>query len=128
MMTRQERVSKYMKIADRYEIGNSSIVWGELDKLSDDDLFNEEKVLLSVNAIQAYYANLEEQTTSFPENIMATIRQYLGLDRLDRSKDEEINAYTPEEAFDIVVNYEGLIGYTETIKGWIKDIYKVELE
>lgn len=128
MMIRQERVSKYMEIADRYEIGNSSIAWGELDKLSDDDLFNEEKVLLSVNAIQAYYANLEEQTTSFPENIMATIRQYLGLDRLDRSKDEEINAYTPEEAFDIVVNYEGFIGYTETIKGWIRDIYKVELK
>ena len=43
-MTREERVRRFMEIANEYNIGNSCSTWDELDKLSDADLYNKEKL------------------------------------------------------------------------------------
>jgi len=100
----------------------------ELDKLSDSDLYNEEKLDEAALKIVAYYDRLDKQNTRYPENIMSTVRLYHGLDKLDTSKDEQINEYQPNEVFDIVLKYEGIEGYSYTIKNWIKDIYGIDLD
>lgn len=64
----------------------------------------------------------------YPEYIMKKIRQRLGLDEEDKSRDTEINAMSSFEAFEEVLEWEGFIGYARQIKGWIEDIYKVELK
>lgn len=63
----------------------------------------------------------------YPEHIMQTLRKRLGLiHRNDTSRDSEINAYSPNEAFEKMCNWVGA-GFADIIKGWIKDIYGIDL-
>ena len=63
----------------------------------------------------------------YPEYIMRKLRQRRGLEEDDTSEDSDIGTLSPSEAFDEVCNWEGLIGYSSTIKRWIEDIYGVEI-
>lgn len=126
-MTRQERVSKYMEILDKYDEGNSPWNWGVLDELSVQELFDENKVADKIHIIQKHQTRLENNSNKYSESIMECVRQRLGLERYDDSKDKEINQLSPDEVFDHVCNWNGLIGYATTIKSWIEDIYKMKL-
>lgn len=64
----------------------------------------------------------------YPAHIMATLRQRLNLEPNDKSRDTEINLYTPNEAFEEVLLWEGFIGYEYTIKMWIESIYGIDLD
>ena len=64
----------------------------------------------------------------YPEYIMAALRQRLDLEADDTSRDEEINLYSPDEAFEELLLWEGLIGYCNHIKMWIEDIYGVNVD
>lgn len=68
------------------------------------------------------------ERNKYLEHIMEILRQRLGLDEDDTSRDEEINIYTPSEAFEEVLTWEGFLGYAYTIKSWIKDIYGIDLD
>lgn len=126
-MTRQERVSKYMEILDKYDEGNSSWNWEILDQLSDQELFDENKVAEKMTIIQRHQTRLENNPNKYSESIMECVRQRLGLEKYDDSRDEEINRLSPDEILDHVCNWNGLIGYASTIKSWIGDIYKLKL-
>lgn len=63
----------------------------------------------------------------YPENIMKDLRQREGLEPNDTSMDEELQQMSPNEAFDEVLMWNGLIGYARTIKSWIEDIYNIEI-
>lgn len=63
----------------------------------------------------------------YPEYIMQKLRQRRGLEEDDTREDSDINTLSPGEAFDEVCNWEGLINYGSTIKGWINDIYGVRI-
>ena len=65
---------------------------------------------------------------TYPENILGLVRQNLDLEPTDTSMDEEINAMSRNEVLDRVCEWEGLIGYGEIIREWIKDIYGVDLD
>jgi hypothetical protein len=64
----------------------------------------------------------------YPEHIMKTLRQGRGLEPNDTSEDTEINTYSPNEAFDGMLHWEGIINYTDTIKYWIESIYGIDLD
>ncbi len=60
---------------------------------------------------------------------MKYLRQREGLDENDTSMDNELNKLSPNEVFTEVCIWNGLMGnYDETIKGWIKSIYKIDLD
>ena len=63
----------------------------------------------------------------YPEYIMQKLRQRRGLEEDDVSEDSDINTLSPSESFDEVCNWEGLINYGSTIRGWINDIYGVRI-
>jgi hypothetical protein len=65
---------------------------------------------------------------TYPENILRIVRQNLNLEPTDASKDDEINAMSQSEIFNCVCEWEGIIGYSRTIRGWIKDIYGINLD
>lgn len=65
---------------------------------------------------------------NYPEYIMKKLRQRLGLEEDDTSRDTEINMYSPNEAFEGVLEWEGILGYAFYIKMWIEDIYKIDLD
>lgn len=64
----------------------------------------------------------------YPENIMRYLRQRKGLELNDTTCDDEINLMTPNEAFEEVLEWDGLINYAYTIKRWIEDIYGINLD
>lgn len=64
----------------------------------------------------------------YPEYIMSYVRQNMGLDSDDKSKDELINSMDKKDVFNRVLNWNGIIGYAGQIKGWIEEIYGIELE
>ena len=127
-MTRQERVKRYMEILNQYDEGNSFYNWSILDTLSDDDLYNEEKIAEKINIIQKHESRIENNPNKYSENVMECVRQRFGLEKYDDSRDEEINQLSPDEVFDHVCNWNGLLGYATTIKTWIGDIYKVKFD
>lgn len=124
-MERIERVKRYMEILNKYDEGNSPYNWDVLDKLSNEDLYNEEKIVEKINIIQKHQEMLENNSNKYPEEIMECVRQRWGLERFDGSKDEEINQLSPDEVFDHVCNWNGMLGYATTIKTWIRDIYNI---
>lgn len=72
-----------------------------------------------------YTKELEEK---YPQHIIGYVRQRLDLEVDDTSADEEIYNMSSNEVFKHVVNWNGLLGgYDLTIKGWIRSIYKVDL-
>lgn len=68
-----------------------------------------------------------EAENRFSIDIMRILRQRLGLDEDDTSRDAEINTYSMDSAFQEVLAWEGFFGYFGAIKGWIEDIYGVNL-
>lgn len=64
----------------------------------------------------------------YPDFVMETLRQRLDLEADDTSRDYELNMYSPSEAFEEMLNWEGILGYADTIKYWIESIYGVDLD
>lgn len=62
------------------------------------------------------------------DSIMEDVRQNLGLEASDTSRDDEINGMTRQEVLDRVCNWNGLIGYAGTIREWIEDIWGIDLD
>lgn len=127
-MERMERVKRYMEILNKYDEGNSSYNWDILDKLSDEDLYNEEKIMEKINIIQKHQTRLENNPNKYSESIMECVRQRWGLEKYDDSKDDEINQLSPDEVLEHVCNWNRLLGYATIIKSWIGDIYKIDLD
>lgn len=63
----------------------------------------------------------------YPENVIKTVRKSLDLEPDDTSRDGEIDLMTNREIFEAICNYEGLIGYADTIIDWINQIYGLDL-
>jgi len=63
----------------------------------------------------------------YPDYIMQKVRQHLGLESYDTSRDSEINGMSHNAIFDHCLEWEGIIGYGYQITGWITEIYGVQL-
>jgi hypothetical protein len=64
----------------------------------------------------------------YPEYIMESLRQRRGLDEDDTSQDERISIMSKQRVLEEVCNWEGLINYGGTIRGWVESIYGIKLE
>ena len=126
-MTREDRVKRYMKILGESERGNSTRNWKILDKLTDEELFNENKIAESLNVIDKCDMRLQNNPNKYPETIMRYVRQSLDIDEYDDAQDVEINKMSTDEVFEHVCNWNGFIGSADCIKSWIEDIYGISL-
>ena len=64
---------------------------------------------------------------AYPDNIMQKVRQHIGLESYDTSRDAEINSMSHDSVFQHCLEWEGIIGYDLAISYWIRDIYGVSL-
>lgn len=61
--------------------------------------------------------------------IMYNVRQALGYDSDDDSKDSEIcKTYSKMEILALFLQWEGILGYEYKIRNAVEDIFEVELE
>lgn len=98
-------------------------------KMTIDELKNSDEVMKIIDKIKEYEEYRENATNRYPEYIMEYLRQRNDLDEYDISEDAELNKLEPCRVFSEVCKWNGLTGgYAEEIKGWIKDIYKVDLD
>ena len=67
-------------------------------------------------------------TPKYPNHIMAKVRQKLGLEEYDTSKDSQINDMSKGEVFRACLEWEGIIGYEWNIRNWVEEIFGVKLE
>lgn len=63
----------------------------------------------------------------YPEYIMRNIRQNLGLEANDTSRDDYIMKMSKERVFKAYLEWEGIIGYTNEILSTISEIYGTNL-
>ena len=63
----------------------------------------------------------------YPTHIMDRVRQHIGLEPGDTSRDAEINAMSHDLILDHCLEWEGIIGYGHQMRSWIEDIYGVNL-
>lgn len=123
-MTEAERFFKIESILQEKDEGFSLRGFKFLDKLSDEELFNSERVNAVIKELKIY----EDNANKYPDYIMQYVRNSLGLDEYNTERDNEINSMDKEEVLNRVCNWKGLIDYGNTIKNWVEDIYKVSLE
>lgn len=64
----------------------------------------------------------------YPNYIKEKVRQRLGLESYDTSRDIEIDNMGHNEVFNDCLAWEGIIGYAYAIRDWVKDIYGVTLD
>lgn len=65
----------------------------------------------------------------YPEYILRCLRERNGLKDYDRSQDDAYQAMPPAAVFEEVLEWNGLLGGLDRrIKGWIQDIYGVDIE
>lgn len=70
-----------------------------------------------------------EPKYDYPNYILKYLRCRLGLDENDSSRDEMILRWPPKKVFSGVMKWNGFLGGWDTrIKGWIRDIYGVDLD
>lgn len=63
----------------------------------------------------------------YPEEIMRNIRQNLGLEADDTSKDDYIMQMDKEDALDRCLTWEGICGYGSLVLSMVNGIYGTDL-
>lgn len=128
-MTDAERLFKIKSILREKDGGFSVRDFHYLDKLSDEDLFNPEKVDAVIRDLRSSEQNLSspDNANKYPDSIMPTIRNNLGIDAYDTKRDDEINSMDKDELFNQLCSWNGFGSYGNTIRQWVEDIYNVQL-
>ena len=76
-----------------------------------------------------YKENGGVKVNNYPEYILQKLRQRERLNEDDTIRDTEFNQLSKDEVFHEVLSWEGLGGsWDSTIKGWIMDIYGIDLD
>lgn len=126
-MNSNERFAKIMQILNEHDLANSARNHEFFDICSEDDLMDQKKVEEVIVSIQDLKERLEKHEGKYPEYIFEIVRQNLGYNKFDNSRDGEIEAMSKSEVFNRVCNWNCFINGSNTLKSWITDIYKVEL-
>lgn len=63
----------------------------------------------------------------YSNEVMGYVRQRMGLEEDDKSRDAEIEAMNPFEVFSETLEWNGLLGDAETVAGFVEDVYEVDL-
>lgn len=59
----------------------------------------------------------------YSDSLMEAVRQNLGVDEDDTSRDVDIEAMDKREVLDRALTWEGIIGYTDKLINWFKSVY-----
>lgn len=105
----------------------SEVTIEEIHKGESRDYYLLEELLFHWGEDMFEESNIEVFENKYPPYIMRNVRENLGLESDDTSKDREINEMDKRRVLDAYLTWEGIIGYTYEIISIIEDIFEVEL-
>ncbi|MGN0710162.1 MAG: hypothetical protein ACI4LO_00270 [Anaerovoracaceae bacterium] len=70
---------------------------------------------------------LKNNNDQYSADIMEAVEELLDESRF-QNKHVLNKIYTPNELFEVILEYEGLSGYGMKIKKWIKELYGIDLD
>lgn len=127
-MNQQER-NKFIKdILEKNGLELCRYNMEQVDRLSDLDLISIHGSDKIVKELKRYEAWCDKSKMKYPEKIMCDVRQNLGLDRVDTSKDIEIYKMDRKDILNAVCKSNGLGNCGYSIIQWIEYIYQVKLK
>lgn len=89
----------------------------------------ESKTNAIIDEIKTYEKHTNGNKNIYPDNIMRNVRQNLGLDELDISRDNEIMSMAKQDVFNRYCEWNGLLGgYGYSLLNVIEDIYDINLQ
>lgn len=113
------------KILEKHNLG--TFMDFDLYKTYSKETDDEKEIISKILEYKNYISN--QNAKRYPESIMKYLRQRIGLEEYDFSKDDELNKMSPNDVFANVVEWNGLIGgYADTIKQWVYHIYGIDLD
>lgn len=65
---------------------------------------------------------------NYNEAVLKSLRSIEDMNINDTSRDEEFQNMDPRKVLDMILSYEGIIGYTSWILELIKNIYNIQLD
>lgn len=69
----------------------------------------------------------ESTEMPYPDYILRDVRQNMGVEPDDESRDDEIRTMSPTEIFDKWLEWQGIIGYSHRILNAIEEIFDIDL-
>ena len=120
----------YASNTTSYESSSQTIINQMIDETSDHGDFTGleyTKLMQILGRTELTQTEAQSVEPRYPDYIIDKVRQHLGLEHNDVSRDAEINGMSHNTVFTHVLEWEGIIGYQYTIPQWITDIYGVEL-
>lgn len=128
-MTAQERFNIVKDILEKNDLGVSTLYIRQFDKLSELELLTESKTNAIIDEIKTYEKHTNGNKNIYPDNIMRNVRQNLGLDELDISRDDEIMSMAKQDVFNRYCEWNGLLGgYGYSLLNIVEDIYDINLQ
>lgn len=128
-MTSQERFNIIKDILEKNDLGVSTLYIRQFNKLSELELLTESKTNAIIDEIKTYEKHTSGNKNIYPDNIMRNVRQNLGLDELDISRDNEIMSMAKQDVFNRYCEWNGLLGgYGYDLLNVVEDIYSINLQ
>ncbi len=118
----------YTSDTTSYEASSQALLSQLIDDAGDQGDFTEQEYnALMQDLGRTGQTEPEYVMPKYLHHVMGRVRQHIGLVEFDTSRDEEINNMSHSAVLDHVLEWEGIIGYGGTIRGWIETIYGVDL-
>lgn len=127
-MSDQIRFNKIVKILGDSRLSITTNNINMFDKLTSTELDDEIEISKIVSEIKKYELYQENNKNKYPEYIMKCVRQAMGYKEFDFTHDEEINNFSHDKILKYVCQWNNLINFSDSIKTWIQDIYKIDLK
>jgi len=113
-----------------YEASSQANISQMIDDAEDQGDFTDAgyyELMRQLGRAEPAQAKVQPVEPKYPTHIMNKVRQHIGLEPGDTSRDEEINNMPRDSVFDHCLDWEGLIGYGYEIRRWVEDIYGVNV-
>lgn len=127
-MISKQRFNVIREVLENAGLAISVLNVEQFDKLKDTQLFIESETSVIVEKIKAYEKYIHTHNSAYPEYIMMLAREFLGLDMLDTSRDDDISDMQKIDILSIVFANNNVMSFANAAKKIIEDIWNVKLD
>lgn len=127
-MTSEEKKEIVINVLKENGLAVCQLNVKQFDGLSELELLVPSSLNQVVKKIKRYEEYIDKDKMKYNNIIMGDMREYMGLKRVDTSKDLEIYQMDRKDVLSAICRKNGLEVYGSTIIEWIENIYQIKLK